>query len=65
MRYQLVNSNNDNRWDGITTKYTFGPTEFLSSGQAGYEYKLYVTKMSSNFFKAYPIEANWDTDANR
>ncbi|AWZ47668.1 hypothetical protein C3495_01880 [Clostridiaceae bacterium 14S0207] len=66
MRYELVNSNGENRGTGKTSSGTFRPTELSCSGQQGNKYKLKVTKMADhNPMKAYSVIANWDTDANK
>lgn len=64
MKYEIVNSNNEQRGLGVTSSTTFGPRELTCTGEAGYKYKLKVSKTTSNPFAAYPIEAYWDTDAN-
>lgn len=64
MKYEIVNSNGDQRGLGITSSSTFGPTELNCTGETGHVYRLKVSKTGSNPLAAYPIEAYWDTDAN-
>lgn len=64
MIYEIVNSNNETRGQGLTTNQTTGVRVLSCSGVAGYKYRLRVRKATSNPVAKYLIVANWDTDKN-